>query len=76
MRGVPAPSIDDVAVLRSPALFIAGEEDVVIPPRLIEIAASHVPGGQFQMVPKAGHSVYFERPAAFNAILERFLHES
>jgi len=25
------------------------------------------------MVPEAGHSVYFERPAVFNAIVERFL---
>ncbi len=73
MRGLPAPTVDEVAELRLPVLFIAGEEDIVIAPRLIEIAASHVPGARFESVPQAGHSVYFERPAAFNAILETFL---
>ena len=62
--------------LRMPVLFIAGEEDVVIPPRVVELAASHVPGARFERVPEAGHSVYFERPATFNAILEKFLSES
>jgi 3-oxoadipate enol-lactonase len=76
MRSVPAPAAADVASLRMPVLFIAGEEDAVIPPRLIEIAASHVPGAHVQVIPNAGHSVYFERAAAFNAILGRFLHDS
>jgi pimeloyl-ACP methyl ester carboxylesterase len=70
-----APSIhaDQAATLSMPVLFIVGEEDAVIPPRLIEIAASHIPGARLARVPRAGHSVYFERPAAFNAVLERFL---
>ena len=73
MRGVSAPAAANLAALRMPALFIAGEEDAVIPPRLVEIAASYVPGARFELVPRAGHSVYFERPDAFNAILEGFL---
>jgi len=73
MSGLPAPTADEVAALRMPTLFIAGEEDVVIPPNLIEIAASHIPGARFERVPRTGHSVYFERPEAFNAILEAFL---
>lgn len=76
LRGLPAPIVDDVAALRVPTLFIAGEEDVVIAPRLVEIAASHVPDARFERVPEAGHSVYFERSAAFNAILDTFLAES
>ena len=75
MRGLPAPTVDDIATLRVRALFIAGEEDIVIPPRLIEIASSCVPGARFERVPQTGHSVYFERPAAFNALLETFLAE-
>jgi 3-oxoadipate enol-lactonase len=76
MRGLPAPSVDDVATMRAPALFIAGDEDVVIPPRLIEIAASLVANARYQSVPATGHSVYFERADVFNTILERFLHDS
>ncbi len=76
LRGAPAPSAADMTGLRMPVLFITGEEDVVIPPRLIELAASHIRVARIERVPRSGHSVYFERPAAFNAILEKFLSES
>ncbi len=76
MRGAPASSCDDAAGLTLPVLFIAGEEDIVIPPRLIEIAATYVPGASFKIVPECGHSVYFERAAKFNAILEVFITDS
>jgi 3-oxoadipate enol-lactonase len=59
-----------------PVLFLTGEEDVVIPPRLVELAATHIPRARVERVPHTGHSVYFERPAAFNAILDKFLSES
>jgi len=73
MRGVPSVTASEAATLGVPVLFIVGEEDVVIPPRLVEIAASFIPGARFERVPRAGHSVYFERPETFNAILETFL---
>jgi 3-oxoadipate enol-lactonase len=73
MSGVPSPAASELATLRMPVLFIAGEEDIVIPPRIVEITASYVSGAQFEIVPEAGHSVYFERAAAFNSILEKFL---
>jgi 3-oxoadipate enol-lactonase len=63
----------EVARLVFRVLFIAGEEDIVIPPRVCEIAASYFPNARVERVPAAGHSVYFERPAIFNAIVERFV---
>jgi pimeloyl-ACP methyl ester carboxylesterase len=56
-----------------PVLFIAGEEDVVFPPYAAEAAASLINNSLFENVPKAGHSVYFERPDIFNTLVDRFL---
>ena len=68
-----APTRADVEPLDMPVLFIAGEEDIVIPPRVLEIAAGWFRNARLQRVPAAGHSVYFERPARFNQIVESFL---
>ncbi len=68
-----APTAEEVAKLNVPALFILGEEDFVIPPEVIEAAAKLVPGARLERVPAAGHSVYFERPARFNEMVEAFL---
>jgi pimeloyl-ACP methyl ester carboxylesterase len=62
-----------VAALRAPLLCIAGEEDVVIPPAAVAVLASIVPGARLARVPASGHSVYFERPEAFNRLVDEFL---
>lgn len=66
-------SREDVAALRIPVLFISGEEDIVIPPRVIDLAAACIARARVERVPLAGHSVYFERPDEFNTLVERFL---
>jgi 3-oxoadipate enol-lactonase len=71
--GVGAPTAASVHALDLPVLFIAGAEDLVIPPRVLEIATACFRNARLESVPAAGHSVYFERPQAFNAIVERFL---
>ena len=68
-----APAAADLRALNIPVLFITGEEDIVIPPRVLEIAAACLPNARVESVPATGHSVYFERPTTFNAIVERFL---
>ena len=73
LNAAGAPTAADVGALDVPVLFIAGEEDVVIPPRMLAIAAGCFRNARLESVPAAGHSVYFERPAVFNAIVERFL---
>jgi pimeloyl-ACP methyl ester carboxylesterase len=40
---------------------------------VLEAAARCFPDASVERVPAAGHSVYFERPDGFNAIVERFL---
>ncbi len=75
IRAAGAPTVDDLAGFATPTLFIIGEEDIVIPPLVLEAAAKLVPGAQVAHVPRSGHSVYFERAAEYNAIVERFLRE-
>lgn len=58
--------------LGKPLLYISGEEDVVIPPAGVEAVATFM-DARFMSVPQAGHSVYFERPAFFNAAVSEFL---
>jgi 3-oxoadipate enol-lactonase len=62
-----------VAALRMPLLCITGQEDVVIPPAAVAVLASIVPGARLEGVPEAGHSVYWERPAVFNRLVDEFL---
>ncbi|HUI25240.1 MAG TPA: alpha/beta hydrolase, partial [Candidatus Kryptonia bacterium] len=75
LRAAGAVTPDAVATLDLPVLFIVGTEDIVIPPLVLERAAAHFKNARVELIPAAGHSVYFERPAVFNAIVERFLME-
>lgn len=71
-----SPSCEDAAKLSLPVLFLAGAEDIVIPPAVVEAASKCIPGARFETVPAAGHSVYFERPAEFNRLVAKFLSET
>lgn len=57
---------DQLKALDKPLLYISGAEDMVIPPAGVEAVAAHC-SARFVSVPQSGHSVYFERPAFFNA---------
>lgn len=72
LRNVPR---EGLAALTMPVLCLAGEEDVVIPPETVRIMAAALPNGRFAAFPRAGHSVYFERAAEFNALVGAFLDE-
>lgn len=71
--GLTGPKAELVRGLQVPTLFIAGEEDVVIPPPVIEATAKLVPGARYVTIPRAGHSAHFERAAEWNAIVDEFL---
>jgi 3-oxoadipate enol-lactonase len=72
MRTVPASAL---AALTMPVLCLTGEEDVVIPSAAVATLAALVPDGRLVRVPRAGHSVYFERAEAFNRAVDGFLAE-
>lgn len=67
---------DVIVERRIPTMLIVGEEDALTPPALIELVYRRLPHARFVRVRGAGHSVYFERPAEFNQMLENFLRES
>ena len=67
---------DELPNLTMPVVFVAGSEDVLIPPWLIKQAADLIPQAKYVEVPTCGHSVYWELPDRFNAILDDLLAET
>jgi len=61
------------AALPIPVRFVAGERDRLFPLDLVRRAQAKLPGSDLVVVPGAGHSVYWEKPAAFNAALASLL---
>jgi 3-oxoadipate enol-lactonase len=66
---------EDLRGVACPILFVSGDQDIVIPPFAADAIARVVPGVRVAHIANAGHSAYFERPARFNAIVERFFGE-
>jgi pimeloyl-ACP methyl ester carboxylesterase len=56
-----------------PTLFAFGQEDAIMPPRVLELAAAAVPGARVVRFPRSGHSVYFERADDWNRAVDGFL---
>ena len=59
--------------LNIPVLFIGGEYDQIFPASMLRDSANRIRGAQFTQIPDAGHSPYFEQPAAWNLALLEFL---
>ncbi|TMJ04947.1 MAG: alpha/beta hydrolase [Alphaproteobacteria bacterium] len=64
---------DALRTLNIPTLWLTGEEDIVYPPFLSDRLAELMPNARVVQIKQAGHSVYFERPAEFNRLLDEFL---
>lgn len=63
----------ELADIKVPTLLVAGSEDKVAPPSVMEKMASKVPGAEYVLMPDCGHLGPMDQPAAFNAILLSFL---
>ena len=64
---------DALRTLNVPTLWLTGDEDIVYPPFLSDVLARLMPNARVAQVREAGHSVYFERPADFNRLVNEFL---
>lgn len=64
-----------LAGIGCPTLFLCGEKDPSAPPELVSRWRSAVPGARFMVIRDAAHITNVERPAEFNAALERFFAE-
>ncbi len=71
-----AVSVDQLAALTMPVIFLAGAEDAIIPAPLVKRASEMVEHAQYFEIPEAGHSVYWEQPDAFNRVLDALLAEA
>jgi pimeloyl-ACP methyl ester carboxylesterase len=65
--------VDRLRTLNLPTLWLTGAEDLVFPPFVAEALAPLMPNARVACVPAAGHSVYFERAAEFNRLVDDFL---
>ena len=74
--GYRGSSAEALAALGIPILFLVGSEDAITPPHIVRIAHQQVPGSQFELIERAGHSAYFERADAFNERVAAFLEAS
>jgi 3-oxoadipate enol-lactonase len=61
--------------LKMPILCIEGEEDALIAPEMIRLLVRALPNARLAMVPRAGHSVYFENAPVFNQLVLDFIRE-
>ncbi len=59
--------------IECPALCIAGEQDRIATPAVMQAMARRLPRAEFEPLPAAGHLAPFERPTAFLARLLTFL---
>ena len=66
------PKSRELAGMKVPTLLIVGDEDIVMPPSVMEMSHKLIPGSRLEVVPGAGHSVYFERPDVFNDLVLDF----
>lgn len=80
------PVADRLQALAPPVLIVFGEEDKLIPNRLLhpqlntkavaEKAQEAIPDSQLIMLAEAGHLLMFEQPETFNQALQNFLNKS
>jgi pimeloyl-ACP methyl ester carboxylesterase len=62
-----------LGALAVPTLVIAAEHDRAAPAAGMERMAARIPGARYHCVAGSGHLLPLERPAEFNALLDRFL---
>jgi 3-oxoadipate enol-lactonase len=71
-----ADSTDLLSSITCPTQVLVGEDDVLIPPGVVQDFATKIPGAQFIVIPHAGHLSNLEQPQAFLSAVRNFLHAS
>jgi pimeloyl-ACP methyl ester carboxylesterase len=80
MRGVQGPRVPfyerkaELNAIEAPMLVVAGDED----DSTLDLALflkRNIPRCGLSMIPRTGHTINLEEPAAFNAVVETFLHD-
>ena len=63
---------DRLARIAAPTLVLAGELDMILPPRLSRFVAEAIPGARFELLPGEAHQPFQEVPELFNARVDAF----
>jgi pimeloyl-ACP methyl ester carboxylesterase len=63
---------EEIDKINVPALVICGAEDKMTPPDFSLQLTAGISGAKLEIVEGAGHMVMLERPAEFNASLDKF----
>ena len=63
---------DRLARIAVPTLVLAGELDMITPPRLGRLVADAIPGARFEVLPGEAHQPFQEVPELFNARVDAF----
>jgi 3-oxoadipate enol-lactonase len=66
-------TLENLRRLTTPALVIAGENDLATPPAVVKSVADAIDGSKYVVIPKAAHWVPLEQPERFKYELEKFL---
>jgi pimeloyl-ACP methyl ester carboxylesterase len=68
-------ALDRLGAIAAPALIVAGEDDLVTPPRFARELAGRIPGARLEPLPGYAHQSFMEIPDRINAVLDDFLSE-
>ena len=67
------PSVDEVVASGVKICFVSGENDAVLWTSTVRRAHEKVPGSTLSVVPQGPHSLYWEMPQVFNAVVHQQL---
>ena len=67
---------DRLAEINAPTLVLAGEFDVILPPRFGQAVAAAIPNARFEVLPEEAHQPFQEIPEEFNARVDMFWREA
>ncbi len=65
--------VAQLAETKIPILFVVGEDDVLVPPRIARAVHEMVPGSRFELIAGVGHSANFEAADEYNRVVLDFL---
>jgi pimeloyl-ACP methyl ester carboxylesterase len=65
-----------LAEIAAPTLVLAGEFDVILPPRFSRAVAEAIPNARFDVLPREAHQPFQEIPDEFNARVDEFWREA
>ncbi len=66
-------TLEALGRISAPTLLLTGDADPYMPPPVLRVLASKIPGATTAVVPECGHSAYWEQPDIFNRTVLSFL---